>query len=119
MPTHTDQSLLSFTIALNDPSEYEGGGTFFYKLGRAIDAPAAGHVVMFPGKVSHGGYPISKGTRYIIVLFMGYEENRTGRREGHTLELYERLSAGGAPTPLPEGGYAGARSTQASNKEEL
>ena len=68
LPTHTDQSRLSFTIALNEPSEYEGGGTWFRGLGRAVDAPAAGHAVLFPGRVEHGGHPISKGVRYIIVL---------------------------------------------------
>ena len=34
----------------------------------AVDAPAAGHAVLFPGRVEHGGHPISKGVRYIIVL---------------------------------------------------
>ena len=46
LPLHSDQSLLSFTIALNDPSDYEGGGTYFRGLGRAIDAPAAGHAIL-------------------------------------------------------------------------
>jgi len=87
LPVHTDQSLLSFTIALNDPTKYEGGGTFFRGLGRAIDAPAAGHAVLFPGKVEHGGHPISKGVRYIIVLFMGYESNRmSNRTAGYSLQ---------------------------------
>ena len=94
LPTHTDQSLLSFTIALNDPSEYEGGGTYFRGLGRAVDAPAAGHAVLFPGKVEHGGQPISKGLRYIIVLFMGYEDNRmSGREPGYTLRTLDGLEA--------------------------
>ena len=98
LPLHSDQSILSFTIALNDPAEYEGGGTWFRALGKAVDAPAAGHAVLFPGKVLHGGQPITRGTRYIIVLFMGYETNRlTGRGDGYVLEKYKALggSAGG------------------------
>ena len=105
LPTHTDQSLLSFTIALNDPSEYEGGGTWFRGLGRAIDAPAAGHAVLFPGKVEHGGHPISRGTRYIIVLFMGYDANRmTGREAGYTLRSLDALTAARRPSGSAVGG---------------
>ena len=94
LPTHSDQSLLSFTISLNDPDEYEGGGTWFEALGRSIDAPAAGHVVMFPGKVEHGGNAISAGTRYIIVLFIGYASNRSGRPSGYVLEQLREMAAG-------------------------
>ena len=97
LPTHTDQSLLSFTIALNDPSEYVGGGTFFRGLGKAVDAPAAGHAVLFPGKVEHGGQVITKGVRYIIVLFMGYEANRmSGKDEGYAVKRFQELRGGGA-----------------------
>ena len=100
---HTDQSLLSFTIALNEPSEYEGGGTFFRGLGRAVDAPAAGHAVMFPGKVEHAGQAITRGRRYIIVLFMGYEANRMSQREGgYVLESFAArtgASTAGKETP--------------------
>jgi hypothetical protein len=87
LPTHTDQSLLSFTIALNDPSEYDGGGTWFRGLGRALDAPAAGHAVLFPGSIEHGGHPVSRGVRYIIVLFMGYSANRmSGEPAGYAIK---------------------------------
>ena len=66
-----------------------GGGTFFRGIGRAIDAPAAGHAVMFPGKVEHAGQAITEGLRYIIVLFMGYESNRMSQREsGYVLESF-------------------------------
>ena len=81
---------------MNDPSEYDGGGTWFEGLGRAVDAPAAGHVVMFPGRVEHGGNPISRGTRYIIVLFMGYSSNRSGRGEGYVMGRLDELQRGGA-----------------------
>ena len=100
---HTDQSLLSFTIALNDPSEYEGGGTYFRGIDRAVDAPAAGHAVMFPGKVEHAGQAITQGRRYIIVLFMGYEANRMSQREsGYVLESFAARTgtrAGSKQTP--------------------
>ena len=96
LPTHADQSLLSFTISLNDPSEYVGGGTWFERLGRPIDAPGAGHVIMFPGKVEHGGNPITGGTRYVIVLFMGYSANRSERPDGYVLDQLRQLESGDA-----------------------
>ena len=89
LPTHCDQSLLSYTIALNEPTEYEGGGTFFRALGAALDAPHAGHAVLFPGRLEHAGQPITRGTRYVIVLFMGFEDNGSGRAEGWVLRGLE------------------------------
>jgi hypothetical protein len=67
-------------------NNFVGGGTWF----RALDTVAleensesvqnfhesgvvdvtAGQVVVFAGPLRHGGFPISKGTRYILVLFM-------------------------------------------------
>ena len=118
LPTHTDQSLLSFTIALNDPSEYEGGGTYFRGLDRAVDAPAAGHAVLFPGKVEHGGQPITKGTRYIIVLFMGYDANRmSGRDAGYVRQRFEELTGGGGDATGTRMGAS--KIAQGQAKEEL
>ena len=109
LPTHSDQSLLSFTIALNGPDEYDGGGTWFEKLGLAVDAPAAGHVVMFPGRLEHAGHGISRGVRYVIVLFCGYDDNLSGRPEGWVLRRYEQVArgegdggSGAAPSQLKE-----------------
>ena len=100
LPVHSDQSLLSFTIALNDPSEYVGGGVFISGLGRAIDTPSAGHAVLFPGSVSHGGAQVTSGTRYIIVLFIGSGRNRgSGRAAGYTLD---RLALGSSESSKDE-----------------
>jgi tetratricopeptide (TPR) repeat protein len=69
LPLHRDQSTHSFTIALNDTSEYDGGGTFVCHLGRAIK-PNIGGVVSFRGdELLHGGDPVLSGRRYIIVGF--------------------------------------------------
>ncbi|CAM9553005.1 unnamed protein product, partial [Ectocarpus sp. 8 AP-2014] len=48
LPLHTDQGELSLTISLNGTDEYEGGGTWFEGLGRAVRPEEAGHVVVFP-----------------------------------------------------------------------
>lgn len=88
LPSHADQGQLSVTIMLNAPDEYDGGGTSFTKLGRAVDGAAAGYVVLFPSKVQHGGRAITRGVRYIIVLFCGTDTNRSGRREGYVLEQF-------------------------------
>ena len=57
---------------------------------------------MFPGKVEHGGQPITKGTRYIIVLFMGYDLNRmSGREEGYVMRRYHALRGDDAAGETP------------------
>lgn len=100
LPTHQDENTFSFTIALNDRSEYEGGGTCFTRL-KPVGAQGefqetllnadAGGVVAFPGKLRHGGNVVTAGRRYIIPLFIYAEQNRnalglsSGRQPGYVL----------------------------------
>ena len=96
LPTHQDENTLSFTIALNDRSEYEGGGTFFERLRPRGEASApfeetvlnadAGGVVAFPGRLRHGGKVVTAGRRYIIPLFIYVDSNRSGRDPGYVLQ---------------------------------
>ncbi|KNC81384.1 hypothetical protein SARC_06289 [Sphaeroforma arctica JP610] len=82
LPTHSDTSSLSFTVALTEQSGYEGGGTWFGALGgKVVDAPA-GHAVAFAGPLRHAGHPISHGTRTILVLFCYIEGFRYGKYVG-------------------------------------
>mmetsp|Transcript_35860 Transcript_35860/g.107049 ORF Transcript_35860/g.107049 Transcript_35860/m.107049 type:complete len:339 (-) Transcript_35860:469-1485(-) len=122
LATHVDESAFSFTIALNDRSEYEGGGTRFESIrlaegsgGGGDPAPLAlnadaGGVVAFPGTIRHGGSPVTKGTRYIIPLFLYLHQNQSGKEKGHVSGGLEplvekaqrqqrrRSMAGGAPS---------------------
>lgn len=68
LPIHADQSHYSFTIALNDSTEYSDGGTYFVDLKRSLKVEK-GHCLMFPGALQHGGDPITKGVRYILAVF--------------------------------------------------
>ncbi len=95
LPTHQDENTFSFTIALNDRAEYEGGGTGFDKLrpaGSADDFARhvlnadAGGVVTFPGKLPHGGNTVTSGRRYIIPLFIYSDRNGSGRKQGYVLD---------------------------------
>jgi hypothetical protein len=95
LPLHVDESAFSFTIALNDMSDYEGGGTRFERARRpgtsdpwkeeVLNADAGG-VVAFAGKARHGGMQITAGTRYIIPLFCFVDENRSGKAPGYIVE---------------------------------
>jgi hypothetical protein len=69
LPMHLDQSHYSFTIALNSAAEYDGGGTYFAALDRALSADK-GHCLLFPGTLRHGGDPITRGVRYILAVFV-------------------------------------------------
>lgn len=82
---HEDESLLSLTIALNDMSEYEGGGLFIQATGDLLNGDA-GTVLCFAGQLVHGGYPVTKGTRWILTVFLYADANESGKPAGYTLD---------------------------------
>lgn len=99
LPEHSDTSAVSFTVALNSSSkgDFEGGGTWFEALGEdrrgmVVDAEM-GHAVAFAGPLRHAGYPVEKGVRIILVLFLYIE----GFSYGRFLEDYAKKHEGGGP----------------------
>lgn len=97
---HRDGSLLSFTILLSPPEEFEGGGTIFDALGYAesgednlqppgvIQPPHAGYATLHSGKMLHGGYKVTKGQRIVLVGFVDVHERniKTGALGNATKE---------------------------------
>ena len=72
---HTDGSVLSFNVLLNDPSEFAGGGTYFTHLGRA-ESTGQGGFVLHDGKLEHAGVPITAGKRMLLVGFVETTDQR-------------------------------------------
>ena len=67
---------MQFDKGICEEGVYQGGGTWFEALGpkgKVINAEI-GKAVMFAGPLKHAGFPISKGVRNILVLFL-YVEN--------------------------------------------
>lgn len=69
LPVHTDQGHFSITLSLNDPIQYNGGGTIFPEH-EFIVRPKCGDFVAFRSCLAHGGVPITSGVRYIVVAFL-------------------------------------------------
>ena len=65
---HCDGSFLSFSILLNDTSEFEGGGTYFddgltCRLNK-------GDMLLHSGQIKYSRLPVTKGKRYLLVGFL-------------------------------------------------
>lgn len=68
LDNHIDSGFITFNIALNNISEYDGGGTYFDDgLTLKIDK---GDMLVHCGKVVHRGLTVNKGVRYILVGFI-------------------------------------------------
>lgn len=89
LEAHRDGSLLSFTLLLNSPEEFEGGGTFFEALsdveptghdvlqkGGIIRPQRAGDAVLHCGKILHGADVVTRGQRTVLVGFVEVSEWR-------------------------------------------
>ena len=81
LAVHRDNGLLTFSMLLNEPEAFEGGGTYFERCGR-VYRPSRGVGVLHSALVRHAGYPISGGTRYVLVGFCGLRSPRLPRGFG-------------------------------------
>jgi hypothetical protein len=92
---HRDGSLLSFSLLLNDPDQFEGGGTYYDALridadtnsiiydddissvlfdGGVIRPKRAGDAVLHCGKILHGADTVTSGNRTVLVGFVDVNE---------------------------------------------
>lgn len=94
---HRDGSLLSFTVLLSPPDDFEAGGTVFdalrdvdatssaecgggdpsgsvLKPGGVIRPPRAGYGTLHSGKLLHGGERVTRGQRIVLVGFVDVDE---------------------------------------------
>lgn len=75
LPPHVDGTPWSFVIALNDCTEYAGGGTRFIESQVTYRPQKAGSAVLFSGKNLHEGVALTGGMRYILTGFCEYVHN--------------------------------------------
>jgi hypothetical protein len=79
---HRDGSILAFSLLLNSPDEFNGGGTFYDALrdvpptlgilhpGGVIRPERAGDAVLHCGKILHGADTVTWGSRTVLVGFV-------------------------------------------------
>lgn len=69
---HTDGSVYSFNILLNERVDFDGGGTGIYAPWNYEECHISkGDLVIHPGFLYHKGITITRGVRYILVGFLG------------------------------------------------
>ncbi len=73
LPLHYDESTHSMVLALND--NFQGGGTYFHSVDQTISA-STGSIVSFRGnQLLHGGNVVTKGSRYILAVFLYLDDD--------------------------------------------
>ena len=65
---HHDKCDLTANIMLSRSSDYVGGGTYFPDANATVRLEF-GEFLIHPGNLVHGGADISRGTRYLMVMF--------------------------------------------------
>ena len=63
------ERIVSATIELSDPEDYEGGGLEFFAIGEPIPKRKKARLIMFPSTMPHRAREVTKGTRYSLVMW--------------------------------------------------
>jgi hypothetical protein len=82
---HRDGTILSFSLLLNSPDDFTGGGTFYDALrdvepsgilhaGGVIRPDRPGDAVLHCGKILHGADVVTSGSRTVLVGFIDVSE---------------------------------------------
>jgi PKHD-type hydroxylase len=61
---------LSITVQLSDPEDYEGGELIINNGGELVMDKKQGRAILFPSYMMHGVKPVTKGTRYSLVVWI-------------------------------------------------
>ena len=69
LEVHRDGSVVSFNLLLNRETDFEGGGTYV-EADDKVYSIGQGDCFVHSGKLRHGGEPILKGERVILVAFV-------------------------------------------------
>ena len=69
LDNHKDDSVITFTIALNDDKSFSGGGIKFDKDDIEIHANI-GDILIHPGNDMHCALPLKNGERFVLVCFL-------------------------------------------------
>ena len=69
LPLHTDASLVTGSVKLND--DYEGADLFYPRQNISNKDIPVGKMILFPGAVTHGHecLPLTKGTKYSFTIW--------------------------------------------------
>jgi tetratricopeptide (TPR) repeat protein len=79
LPVHVDESTHSFVLVLN--GDFEGGGTYFCDHYTTLAPKTPGCLVSFRGdSLRHGGNVVTKGTRYIMAVFLYHDPPPSRKR---------------------------------------
>ena len=101
---HVDSALLSFTIALNAPDEYDGGGTWYEDRDETVEMPQGGVAFRASG-LRHRGLGVTRGSRYVIGGFV-MAEGKVEHVRRSTERAVKLLSGGGGPTSAADAAEA-------------
>ena len=103
-PIHRDASLLTLNIALSSLDDFDGGGTYVEALDTTLKIER-GHLLCHAGGAMHAGVGISRGERWVLVLFvLATNEPQMARRcHAQALECLQNEQLGQADTILQVG----------------
>eukprot|EP00933_Yihiella_yeosuensis_P081612 TRINITY_DN95268_c0_g1_i1.p1 TRINITY_DN95268_c0_g1~~TRINITY_DN95268_c0_g1_i1.p1 ORF type:complete len:339 (-),score=60.73 TRINITY_DN95268_c0_g1_i1:119-1015(-) len=72
---HKDGTLLNCVVLLNNPEDFEGGGTMFAPPLDKTYQIERGDCLCSCGQLLHGAAPVTSGTRYVFIAFIDEQQH--------------------------------------------